>query len=95
MPTAAGMLYAAWRVWLFWQGLDLPMRTIREWIGAAVQVVVHLERCGGERRIQDVTLGSGARGRSLPYYPVLLLGESRTREGLFFASSITSAVSWF
>lgn len=52
-------------------GLGLSIRTIREWIGSAVQVVIQLERNGGERRIQDVTLVQGLEGevfRITPFY---------------------------
>lgn len=52
-------------------GFSLPVLTIREWVGGTVQVVVHLERAQGVRRISEILSVQGLEGevyRILPRY---------------------------
>lgn len=52
-------------------GFAIPLKIIREWIGSAVDVVVHLERRGNMRRVKEITLVHGVEGevyRFTPYY---------------------------
>lgn len=43
-------------------GVALPVKVVREWIGASVHAVVHLERAGGERRIREALALHGLEG---------------------------------
>ncbi len=52
-------------------GFALPTHTVREWIGANVQVVVHLERNGAKRRIKEVLSVNGLEGEVYRITPVL------------------------
>ncbi|NDC25169.1 MAG: CpaF family protein, partial [Proteobacteria bacterium] len=52
-------------------GLQIPLKVIREWIGAHVNGVVHLEKINGKRCISEVLTVSGLEGdvyRVLPRF---------------------------
>jgi pilus assembly protein CpaF len=43
-------------------GVPIATRTLREWIGSAVQAVVHLERRGSGRAVREIALVRGLEG---------------------------------
>jgi pilus assembly protein CpaF len=44
------------------KGLSIPLKVIRDWIGAHIFGVIHLERCQGIRRISEVLRVNGLEG---------------------------------
>ncbi len=54
-------------------GISLPMRTVKEWIGAAIQGVIYLEKRGGVRQVTEIISINGLEGevyRMTPRYKV-------------------------
>lgn len=52
-------------------GFLVPSRTVREWIGATIHAVVHLERCGAARQIREIVQVQGLEGEIYRITPKL------------------------
>lgn len=57
----------------------VPLPALREWIGASVQLVVHLERDGGGRHVAEVLAVCGTEGDRYRLFPVYEREAGRRR----------------
>lgn len=58
-------------------GFSVPLKSVREWIGATIDVVVLLERVAGERVVRDILSLSGLEGDVYRFTPCKLLKGMR------------------